>query len=1158
MHRDLAELLRRYGDDKLDPKSLKWWEFQDAVFIRMFRKCKLTGELQNNLKGEVDFVLVKPRYHPLTHAVIGDELHLFECKNYNRTIELADAAKLLLVGLRRPNVGSLNLVSRTALQPQALEYARFFFQLDHEHIAERKLGGSTVFRHFVTTDLIEFDPADLDVHLPDGTPGPLANRGFTWHLTELRPYSERTLRSAATETSTENLSTKYYYRFEASLSLPRPVKNGALRLVEQSGALQLVDEQSTSDTDGRLFRLSVIFRIGQLPASSTISLQLGLVRKGKLASLYPVTAIDVSDEAAASSEFRQNDVARFTRLLHDAREWRLVLLTGEAGAGKTRLCDRFAQEQRALAGWDIIRFDISENEDVDLIREMAVMFMLPSRLRADADLRNLRELAMQVVDILAGYDAARQAGQSRETTEPVQFVAQLAIGLGPKLIIIRNCERLRESTARNIRRLIQAIERRGWGDIRIVLEGRSEERSADWDALCHELRESVDGVILFHLSSMSRLDVYELLDGLFERIPPELKAHCWRRAGGNPLFLQNFLTWLQSRGGVESCGGRLRVVSPNIFAEGFGGATARAGDLELTGGRSDAILIARLSALKLSPFDAAASPLADPRFVLGLFALAETPARIEALIAMVGLRDVVQPLMDALRANDILEEASSDDRFRFRHDLLREAAVVQAQGAGSSEAIDALDAVLPRGFTVDEPVSLELLGDLRRFLGQRDAAWTHYQRAIATALRGEAFLDVCRIAAKQERLYGAQVVGGTRSVTDHLQTLVARAWAEWNCGSIRTAQETYHRVIDLAQKSSDAGVDSTTVQSIVAHARSRLVGIALACTDPDEFVQATTLALQEYTEVADYNSVMNRIVLFCGRFGLPGVGLQFIRFATDFVAHRPDDVHREPEGEAVICSDVARLYLPTMPDTALPILSEELRRSQESRQRLHAQIDLFATGCLASRTLDLAQWDSLRYDATRLALYGFLARLDMLRASVDLRNGHFDEAQRSLRKAEERRAIQHRLEDDIELTNNWLLHALATHARDDVLRWSTILVRSVGAALAGRERSIQPLQNTIRTLAAARSKTLADRYGRSPLSLAIPRRAPAFCGNVIVAFLNLRQLAGLDAELASVVSPVTSRVLSHFDLTLANATFLQAALRDGIAIGGNPFLLCVE
>src|ERR1700681_2289485 len=135
---DLAELLRLYGEGTLDPQTLDWSEFQNAVFVRMFRKCQIKGELRNDEQGEVDFVLVESRDNPLTKKVVGEAHHLFECKNYHRRVELARAAKFLLVGLHRPNIASLNLVSRTELQPQAIEYATSFYQLDDEQPTHRK------------------------------------------------------------------------------------------------------------------------------------------------------------------------------------------------------------------------------------------------------------------------------------------------------------------------------------------------------------------------------------------------------------------------------------------------------------------------------------------------------------------------------------------------------------------------------------------------------------------------------------------------------------------------------------------------------------------------------------------------------------------------------------------------------------------------------------------------------------------------------------------------------------------------------------------------------------------------------------------------------------------------------------------------------------
>src|SRR5579885_739564 len=108
---DLAELVRLYGDKPLDPRELTGPQFQYAVFVRMFRRTSFHGPVQNEPQGEVDFVLVEMLPPPY-----GEQRHLYECKNYGRPLEFDDAAKLMMIALRRP-AASLNLVSSTPLQP---------------------------------------------------------------------------------------------------------------------------------------------------------------------------------------------------------------------------------------------------------------------------------------------------------------------------------------------------------------------------------------------------------------------------------------------------------------------------------------------------------------------------------------------------------------------------------------------------------------------------------------------------------------------------------------------------------------------------------------------------------------------------------------------------------------------------------------------------------------------------------------------------------------------------------------------------------------------------------------------------------------------------------------------------------------------------------
>ena len=143
--------MSRLSGEKVDPRKVTGLEFQATAFARvqiavarMKDKCGLDGSVRLIIgdRGEAHFILC--RFHPETGREV--ERHLFDCKNYKRTLGLVRRAKFLLIGLRRLPA-SLNLVSATSLQPQAVHYARFFFYQHDEQPSDEleKTGGKTYF-----------------------------------------------------------------------------------------------------------------------------------------------------------------------------------------------------------------------------------------------------------------------------------------------------------------------------------------------------------------------------------------------------------------------------------------------------------------------------------------------------------------------------------------------------------------------------------------------------------------------------------------------------------------------------------------------------------------------------------------------------------------------------------------------------------------------------------------------------------------------------------------------------------------------------------------------------------------------------------------------------------------------------------------------------
>ena len=639
---------------------------------------------------------------------------------------------------------------------------------------------------------------------------------------------------------------------------------------------------------------------------------------------WPLPALNVLSPLASVIDMRPKDSANFRRLFAETNDWRLMLFTGEAD-GKTWICKQFAEERRAYRGWDILQFDVPKNAHIDLLREMAIRLIVPARLRSENRKSELEQLVIEIVRVLARFSA--DPADEERTRPPVvlaEFVAQAVVQLGPRLIIVRNCERLTDVAARQIEQLVRAIERRGWGEAPTVLQARDEKAALPWSATRRELGTSSNAV-RFHLD---RWPGKTSTSGsiVSSRNRSEPKDVCYRRGGGYPLLLQSLIDWLQAVGAIAPEAGRWRIVtSPTEFRRRLTVQAAHYSSQE----RSDQILLDRLRSIDFGNCTAGLPwPFTDACLVLGLFALAETPERMSALTEMLKLGDTEQRLAAVLESETLPDAAAPRGELRFRHDRYREAAVQLARAA-SDEALGVLLRALPPGDRL-ERVPLELLGDVQELAGQHERAWAQYQRGMQAASEADAYLDVCRIAAKQEELFVRRP--GRFPFAEYLRMLIARAWAEWNCGSMRTSRDTYERVIREATSASDVALNSTVARTFVAHASWRLVGINLELADSRAFVESAVTALGDVVSAGDYNAVMNRLVLYCGRFGLPELGLSFVPFslaqAPANSEHLPPDF---PGDGAVICADVGRLFLDSMPERALTIFRTGEHRSTSRR-----------------------------------------------------------------------------------------------------------------------------------------------------------------------------------------------------------------------------------
>jgi len=121
-------------------------------------------------------------------------LHYFECKNYSRSLELDNVAKIMVVAVaKQPD--SVHVVSRTRLQPQVWNYASRLFDTETN---ENPFFRNTLFKHWQTNELLDFVETKADER--DQQLAKERETGTAWWLTECLPLSESEISSSHSNT----------------------------------------------------------------------------------------------------------------------------------------------------------------------------------------------------------------------------------------------------------------------------------------------------------------------------------------------------------------------------------------------------------------------------------------------------------------------------------------------------------------------------------------------------------------------------------------------------------------------------------------------------------------------------------------------------------------------------------------------------------------------------------------------------------------------------------------------------------------------------------------------------------------------------------------------------------------------------------------------
>ena len=455
---------------------------------------------------------------------------------------------------------------------------------------------------------------------------------------------------------------------------------------------------------------------------------------------------------------------------------RLALVSGEAGIGKTRLAEAFAEE--AHRDGALVLFGRCDEDPlgsyqpfVEALRELMaehpeLVHALDPRLEPE-----LGELARLVPELRAEFPAEPGTGEPERYLVFGGVVAVLAAATTQRrmLLVLDDVQWADRSTALLLRHVLRSTTESGILVLGTMRTGDAGTPDPLLD-VCADLRRdsrrpgrlvtvALDGLVEAETAELISARVHRSVDNEFVR---ELRE----TTSGNPFFIEEML-----RDGELSAGAPAGRRLPAAVTEAIQGRLRR-----------------------LHP---------DTVTLLTRAAVCGREFRLDVLGEALGApaSRLVGPLEDAMAAGLVLEPAIG--RFTFRHALVRETLYA---GIGSKstrarlhlavgEALERLD-----GDDVPASKLAQHFFAARHVGGAERAA--RYAEAAARAAASVAAYE--EAAAHETRLRKALALLGPARLADRFRVLSSLGHRKWQIGDHRAAQATFLHMAALARRHGDA------------------------------------------------------------------------------------------------------------------------------------------------------------------------------------------------------------------------------------------------------------------------------------------------------------------------------------------------------------------
>ena len=309
------------------------------------------------------------------------------------------------------------------------------------------------------------------------------------------------------------------------------------------------------------------------------------------------------------------------------------------------------------------------------------------------------------------------------------------------------------------------------------------------------------------------------------------------------------------------------------------------------------------------------------------------------------------------------------------------------------------------------------------------------------------------------------------------------AWALWESDSLLVARQRYLELAEEAERNTTE--DFSISEAVATDAYRRAIGIDLELMEPVVFLKNAIAVLKRRQTLVTFNSIINRLVLFCARFGFPQAGYRFAKIGFAYIGNGKE--HNEG---AVLCSEVGSLYSLSAPNDALSLFRQGVVLATDDVERAHGELNILVLESLhKGADLDLSVFSKIWKSGTKKRHSEVLTRASLLRGSLFLRAGDLQNARIWISRTATMVMLYHRRDAQLSILNDQLVLSILERNWDEAKRNLVVYAKAFGEVVAQYDAML-PLVDEAYFGSCDAAKKL--RVNGSPLVW--PNEPPPHCG----------------------------------------------------------------